>query len=58
MTSGTPSNPTTLRTNARVPLCFYCDAVLLAKSGLHWCAEHGVWFRVEPVKVVPATVMI
>jgi len=58
MTSSTHTNPTTLRTSARIPLCFYCDAALIAKSGLHWCGKCGVWFLVRPVEVVPVTVMI
>ncbi len=57
MTSGTPQNPTTLRT-ATTPRCGYCDAVLIAKGELHWCGECGVWFEVREVEVVPVTVMI
>lgn len=55
--SGTPSNPTTLRTNS-TPRCGYCAALLIAKSELHWCGTCGVWFRVMPVEVVGVGVMI
>lgn len=56
-TSGTLSNPTTLRTST-TPRCGYCAALLVAKGELHWCGACGVWFVVRPVEVVPVTVMI
>lgn len=57
MTSGTLSNPTTLRTST-TPRCGYCAALLVAKGELHWCARCGVWFEVREVEVPPVTTMI
>ncbi len=57
LTSGIPSNPTTLRTST-TPRCGYCAALLIAKGELYWCGVCGVWFEVREVEIPPATTMV